>query len=259
MMPYAAIVPLTPETVAPLAGDAVEVVVTRLDLDNDAFHILAGSLCEDELARARRFHLERDRRRFIVARGRLRQMLAQRLGIQPQAVELSYGAHGKPFLAGGSATMDWRFNVSHSRDIAVFAFCRGREIGIDVEAIHRVYCADTIAQQFFSRNEVQAYLALDPRDKEAGFFNCWTRKEAFIKAIGDGLHYPLDSFDVSVSPHEPAAILRLDDAQATDGGWCLRSFSPMPGYVAALVVERCRTAANDETYLKKPACTLWIP
>ncbi len=258
-MPYSTIVPLTPETVSPLAGDAVEVVVTRLDLEPDAFEFLAASLHDDELARARRFHLERDRRRYIVARARLRQMLGQRLGIQAQCVELAYGTHGKPVLAGGSATMDWRFNVSHSRDIAVFAFCRGREIGIDVEAVHRVYCADSIAERFFSRNEVQSYTALDPRDKETGFFNCWTRKEAFVKAVGEGLQYPLDSFDVSLAPHEPAAILRIGDAEGSDGGWCLRSFSPSPGYVAAVVVERSRSAANDDTFRKKPACVLWTP
>lgn len=241
-----------------MAGDAVEVVVTRLDLEPDTFQYLAASLHDDELARARRFHLERDRSRFIVARARLRQLLGQRLGIQPQNVELAYGAHGKPVLAGGSATMDWRFNVSHSRDIAVFAFCRGREIGIDVEAVHRVYCADSIAARFFSPNEVQAYMALDPCDKETGFFNCWTRKEAFVKAVGQGLNYALDSFDVSLSPHEPAAILRIGESPG-DGGWCLRNFSPSPGYVAAVVVERCRSAANDDTFRKKPACVLWTP
>lgn len=122
--------------------------------------------------------------------------------------------------------MDWRFNVAHSRDIAVFAFCRGREVGIDVEAVHFVHDADAIAAQCFSPGEFGAYSDLAPRDKEMGFFNCWTRHEAVIKARGEGLRYPL----------------RMD-VDGDDSGWCLRSFSPVPGYVAALAIERRRAAA----------------
>ena len=250
---------LTPDKAASLAHDAVEIVMSRLDVEPAAFNALAGWLREDEWQRADRFHFERDRQRFIVARARLRQLLAARLGTEPRAVKLAYAEHGKPLLAPGSASIDWRFNVSHCRDVAVFAFCRGRDVGIDVEAIHPVTRADTVAAHFFSRNELASYLALDRGSRELGFFNCWTRKEAFIKALGDGLQYPLDNFDVSLAPAEPARILRVADIDGNDCGWCLRSFSPMPGYVAAVVIERARAAANDSTFLKKPACTLWTP
>jgi 4'-phosphopantetheinyl transferase len=254
---FSEVAPLTPEMASHLAEEAVEVVVARLDVEPDAVNALAGWLNGDERQRARRFQFEPDRQRFIVARGRLRQLLATRLDIEPQSVELSYAAHGKPVLARGSATQDWRFNVSHSGDVAVFAFCRGREVGIDVEAVHSVSCSDAVAGHFFSRNELEAYLALDAQDKELGFFHCWTRKEAFIKAVGDGLRYPLDVFDVSVSPREPARILRVGNMDGNDCGWCLRSFIPTPGYVAAIVIERSRAATNDAAFLNGPACRLW--
>ncbi len=248
---------LTAEAASQLAGDAVEIVVARLDVEPDAVNALAGWLDGDERKRARRFEFERDRQRFIVARGRLRQLLGARLDTEPQSVELSYGPHGKPVLARGSANQDWRFNVSHSRDVAVFAFCRGREVGIDIEAVHSVHGAHAVAAHFFSRNELEAYLALDEADKELGFFHCWTRKEAFIKALGDGLRYPLDSFDVSLSPREPARLLRVGNMDGNRSGWYLRSFIPTPGYVAAIVIERSRTATNDAAFLNGPACKLW--
>jgi len=248
---------LTPDKAANLANDAVEIVMAPLNVEADAFNALAAWLQDEEQRVAECLHFERDRRRFIVARARLRQILAARLGTQPRAVELAYTAHGKPVLATGSASIDLRFNVSHCKDVAVFAFCRGREVGIDVEMIEHIEGMDEVAAHFFSRNELRAYRALAEADKDAGFFNCWTRKEAFVKALVDGLHFPLDSFDVSLAPHEPARILRVADKDGADCGWCLRSFSPLPGYVAAVVVERCRAAANDDAFMNKPACTLW--
>ena len=248
---------LTPDKAANLANDAVEIVIAPLNVEADAFNALAAWLQDDEQRIAERFHFERDRRRFIVARARLRQILAARLGTQPRAVEFAYTAHGKPMLAADSAGIDLRFNVSHCKDVAVFAFCRGREVGIDVEMIERIEGIDEVAAHFFSRNELHAYRALDEADKDAGFFNCWTRKEAFVKALGEGLRFPLDSFDVSLAPREPARILRVAGQNGADCGWCLRGFSPLPGYVAAVVVERCRAAANDDAFMKKPACTLW--
>jgi 4'-phosphopantetheinyl transferase len=148
-----------------------------------------------------------------------------------------YGERGKPALARGYAGSDLRFNVSHSDDVAVYAFSSGREIGIDVEAVRVIRDADDIAARFFSRCEYESYLALDARHRPLGFFNCWTRKEAFIKALGDGLYHPLDSFDVSLAPGEPAEILRIGHIPGDHCGWRLRSFSPFPGYVGAVVIE----------------------
>jgi len=221
------------------ADAAIDVVVTRLEVKAEAVHASAALLSDAERQRASRFAFDRDRNRFIVARARLRELLAKRLGVAPESIELEYGTHGKPALARGRPGPDLRFNVSHSEDVAVYAFSRGREIGIDIEAIRVIRDADDIATRFFSRRENEAYVALDSRDRPLGFFNCWTRKEAFIKALGDGLYYPLDCFDVSLAPGEPAKILRVQDTPGDECGWCLSSFSPAPGFVAAVVSE-CR-------------------
>lgn len=183
------------------------------------------------------FAFDRDRDRFVVARARLRELLGSRLGVRPEAVELECGAHGKPALAGRFADTNLRFNVSHCDDIAGYAFSSGREVGIDVEAIRALPDADDIAARFFSRRENAAYQALEPRDRPLGFFQCWTRKEAFIKALGEGLSHPLDSFDVSLAPGEPARILRIESTPGDDRGWRLESLTPAPGFAAAVVTE----------------------
>lgn len=213
--------------------------MTRLDVASEAVPALAALLSDAERERANRFAFDRDRSRYIVARMVLRELLATRLGVRPESIELTYGVCGKPSLAQGFADSDLRFNVSHSDDIAVYAFSRGREIGIDVEAVRMIPDADDIAAQFFSDREKKDYLALDTCDKPLGFFNCWTRKEAFVKALGDGLIYPLDGFDVSLAPGEPARIIRVGRTPGNACGWRTESFSPVPGFVAAVVVE-CR-------------------
>jgi 4'-phosphopantetheinyl transferase len=231
------IAPLPIGLIPSIANDEFEVVVARLEVKPEAICVLATLLTAEERDRAHRFAFDRDRRRFIVSRARLRQLLSMRLAVRPESIELIYGKHGKPALAPPFADSGLRFNVSHSEDIAVYAFSMGREIGIDVEAVRTINDADAIAARFFSPRENEAYLALDLRDKTRGFFNCWTRKEAFIKAHGDGLSYPLDRFDVSLAPDEPAKILRVADAQGNACGWALDSFEPASGFVGAIVMQ----------------------
>jgi 4'-phosphopantetheinyl transferase len=214
---------------------AVEAVSVPLTAAPAEVAELARCLTAEELSRAGRFAFERDRRRFIVGRASLRRLLASRMGLRPESVEITYGPRGKPALGPRSPDFALRFNVSHSEDVAVYAFARGREIGIDVEAVRAIEDADAIAERFFSASENNAYRALHLRDKPLGFFNCWTRKEAFVKALGDGLSRPLDSFDVSLTPGEPARILRVDSVPGERCGWHLESFSPTPGFVAAVV------------------------
>jgi 4'-phosphopantetheinyl transferase len=209
-------------------------------------------LSVEERARAGRFVFEDDRRRYTVARAQLRRLLGERLGERPEAVELTYGAHGKPALAPRHAGSGLRFNVSHCGDVAVHAFTRGREIGVDVEAVRALPDADQIAARFFSPRENQAYQALPSSERPVGFFNCWTRKEAYIKALGEGLAHPLQRFDVSLAPGEPARLLRVDDTAGEDCGWTLHGFDPGAGFVAALVVGR-DTAAGPERVVVRPA------
>jgi 4'-phosphopantetheinyl transferase len=217
--------------------DAVEVIVTRLVAGRAAVRASAALLAGAERRRACRFAFARQRGRFIVARARLRRLLGARLGVRPEVVELVYGAHGKPALAPRFAGADLHFNVAHCDDVVVYAFATGREIGVDIESVRPVPGGDAVAARFFSRREREAYRALQPGDRPLGFFNCWTRKEAFLKALGDGLSHPLDRFDVSLAPGEPARILRVDNTPGERCGWGLKSFSPAPGFVAAVVSE----------------------
>ena len=210
----------------------LDLVVKRLDVAP-----VAASLSECERQRASRFTFERERSRFIVARATLRQLLAARLGVRPEEVELVCGAHGKPSLGPRFADSDLHFNVSHCDDLAVYAFSWGHEIGVDVEAVRWFVDAGDVAARFFSPRENAAYAALDSLERPLGFFNCWTRKEAFIKALGDGLSHPLDSFDVTLAPNEPPKILRVDNTPGEQCGWSMDSFVPMPGFVAAVVTE----------------------
>jgi 4'-phosphopantetheinyl transferase len=215
--------------------DSIEIVVATLEVGCAALGALAPMLARDERQRAARFAFDPDRRRFIVARARLRQLLAERLGAKPEAVEFTYGAHGKPALLRRSGVRDLRFNVSHCEEVAVYAFAAGREVGVDVEAVRALEDADAIAARFFSAREYAQYRDLDASDRPLAFFNCWTRKEAFVKATGDGLAHPLDGFDVSLAPGEPARLLRLEQPAEQGLRWCMESFSPAPGLVAAVV------------------------
>jgi len=211
-----------------------EVVMARLNAGPEEVRSLRARLCDAERQRAGRFRFERDRRRFIVARARLRELLAARLGVPPEALELAYGKNGKPGLTQRYADSGWRFNVAHCDDVALYAFSRDSDIGVDIEAIRAVREADGIAARFFSRHENETYAALSLRDKPLGFLNCWTRKEAVVKALGDGLSMPLDGFDVSLAPGEPAQILRIESRYGDGRGWRLHSFCPLPGFIAAL-------------------------
>lgn len=213
--------------------EGIEVVVTRLPVEADAVRTAAAVLSVAERRRADRFVLDRDRRRFIGRRAHLRQLLGKRLDVPPASVELAYGARGKPALAPRFTGSALRFNLSHCGDLAVFAFSSRTDIGIDVEAIRIVEEADGIAAASFSRRELDMYRGLPARDKHLGFLNCWTRKEAFVKAIGTGLSHPLDSFDVSMAPGEPPRILRVGNTDG-DCGWRIGSFFPAPGFVAAI-------------------------
>lgn len=221
-----------------LADDAIEIVITRLDLGSKAVRAAATLLSDAERDRASRFIFDRDRRRFIVARSRLRRLIGTHLNMPPESVELVYGERGKPALPKHSSDLDLRFNISRRDDIAVYAFSIAREIGIDVEAVRLVRGVEDIVERLFSPGEKASYHALAPRHRPLGFFNWWTRKEACVKALGAGLYQPLGSFDVSLAPDEPAQILRIENTFGDACGWLLQSFSPMPGLIGAVAVQR---------------------
>lgn len=216
-----------------------EVHVWRASLDHTPLQIeiLRRSLAADEEARAGRFHFEKDRAHFVAARGVLRDILGCYLKREPECLSFRYGSHGKPALAGYLDGEGIRFSVSHSHGMALYAVAREREVGVDLERVRPDLAVGEIAERFFSRWEVATLRALPAELQRQAFFRCWTRKEAYIKARGEGLSLPLEQFDVSLAPGKPAALLgtRPDPSEASR--WSLQELCPVHGYVAALAVE----------------------
>ena len=211
----------------------IEVVVMRESTDAGSEREAVAVLSPDERGRADRFLVPRDRHRFVARRAQLRRLLGERLGVPPAIVCLAVGAHGKPVLAPPFDQSGITFNLSHSGDLTLYGFASRTSIGVDVEAIRIVDDADRIAAFAFSQREYATYQRLSAADKTVGFLNCWTRKEAFVKAIGSGLSHPLDTFDVSLVPGEPPRLLRLGTTSG-DSGWRIHSFIPAPGFIAAV-------------------------
>ena len=223
-----------------LRTDEVHVWRATLDRHPSQEEKFLHTLAPDERMRAARFYFARDRGHFIVARGMLRAILSRYLKRAPECLSIGYGPHGKPTLAGELDGEAIHFNLSHSHGVAVYAIARGREVGIDIERIRSDVAAPEIAERFFSRQEVAMLQALLSDLQREAFFRCWTRKEAYIKARGEGLSLALDQFDVSLAPGAPASLLgtRPDPSEASR--WSLQNLDPAFGYAGALAVEgRC--------------------
>jgi 4'-phosphopantetheinyl transferase len=188
------------------------------------------------MGRARRFVFEQHRHHFIAGRGLLRLILGRYLEIEPDRLQFEYGPQGKPELTGAAASSRLTFNLSHSGGLALYAVTYSRQIGVDVEAVRQLEDMEMMAYRFFSATEHTALMTLPPEERPVGFFNCWTRKEAYIKAVGDGLMYPLHKFDVSLQPGRPAELLRVQNDPAAVSRWSLQHLEPAPGYVGALAV-----------------------
>ena len=220
-----------------LGSNAVHVWRASLDQSPSQVDRFRNTLDDDERSKADRFYFSRDRERFIVARGVLRALLGRYLGRAPEGVSFSYSPHGKPALVSESGADAIRFNLSHSHGTALYAVARGRELGVDLEFIRCDLEAEQIAERFFSHREIETLRALPRSLRKYAFFLCWTRKEAYIKARGDGLSLPLDQFDVSLIPGEPAALLSTQPDSDEALRWCLHNLTPAAGYAAAVATE----------------------
>jgi 4'-phosphopantetheinyl transferase len=212
----------------------VDVWRAAIDLPAEECRDLAGTLDDAERARASRFHFERDRRRYEAAHGRLRKLLGEYLGVAAESIALDALPGVKPCLRRDDSGL--RFNLAHSGGLALFAFARGCEVGIDVEAEREVPEMEAIADRFFSPAEAAALRALPETERKRAFFRCWTRKEAFLKTTGEGLRRALDSFDVTLGPDEEPALVRVQGDVRSDGFYLAEVEVPA-GYRAALVVE----------------------
>jgi 4'-phosphopantetheinyl transferase len=220
-----------------LADNEVHVWRAGLELPSSQVQRLRGILTDDELDRANRFSLEMDRQRFIAARGTLRFILSRYITIHPGYLRFYYNQYGKPFLAPEFSSYLLNFNLSHSGGMALYAISRNMELGVDVERVRSDFEYEEIAKRFFSVNEVAILGTIPIERKLEAFYNCWARKEAYIKAHGKGLLLPLDSFDVSFAPWEPPMLLVTKEEPQERFLWTLLDLKPGLGYVGALAVK----------------------
>jgi 4'-phosphopantetheinyl transferase len=226
--------PPPPDALALAAGD-VHVWRIALDPPAGAVAALARTLSDDEHGRAARFHFDRDRIAFTVARGALRTLAGRYLGEPPARLAFGYRERGKPYLTAPPGAL--RFNVSHSGQRALVAFARDRELGVDVELCRELSDLRSLARTAFSPAEYAALCRLAPDAQLEAFFACWSRKEAVIKATGEGVAQ-LAAFDVNLAPGEPARLLRFDGEPPDALRWSLHDLPAIPGHAAALACER---------------------
>jgi 4'-phosphopantetheinyl transferase len=208
-----------------------------LDADATTIDKLAALLSAEERQRAAAFRLARDRRRYIVCRGRLRELLAHRLGCRPADVPLSCTEAGKPFVPSSAI----RFNLAHAGALALCVIAWDVDVGCDIEWRIPRLASRQVARSLFSALELEKLAPLRGSAWLEAFFNCWTRKEAVVKGLGCGLCGPLASFDVSLLPDEPVAILRGAE------GWSLQALEPVPGLHAAIAVKASAVQLIDSS------------
>jgi 4'-phosphopantetheinyl transferase len=225
--------------------------IVHLEASEQKFEQSLAWLSPEETERAERFRFDRHRRAFVLGRAALRALLGSYLDIAPDAVRFEFGPQGKPRLAGTSSPL--QFNASNSGHLAAYAFTAGCEIGVDLEQHRAMLDLENIARRFFSPEETAELLELPASEKTAAFFRCWTRKEAFIKALGGGLSIPLDSFQVTLRPDDAARMVSLGGSSQAARGWMLHDFTPAPDYAGAIAypgllrsVETRTAASIDE-------------
>jgi 4'-phosphopantetheinyl transferase len=222
---------VAPGLAGPRPG-AVHVWSLRLDQAPDARARLESYLSLDERGRARRFMRATDRNRYACAHGLLRLVLSAYAGDRPEDVALERGPGGKPRLVGLPGP---RFNLSHADGLGLVAVSADREVGVDIEKVRDVGDVTELARTCFSPAERAALAAVPAPLRLRAFFAGWTRKEAFLKAVGAGLSLPLDSFDVALAPGAPARLLRVRGVPGGSERYTLRSVRAAPGYAAAVV------------------------
>lgn len=234
-----------------IAGEAhLWILPAELDFtETSQFH---SSLAADEKERASRFRRTSDAQRYIVRRGLLRKLLGAYLEIGPDQVTLNYTAFGKPELPANDNPGRINFNLSHSKDWILFGFTRKCEVGVDIEWIDDELNFQELAERFFAANEVRNLQSLPPQQQREAFYCGWIRKEACLKARGEGIGHGLDRIEVSLSPDQ-AEIVRIDDEPDAERSWTLRHLSPAPDYIGAIAV---RATAVKLRYFPRPSA--WV-
>ena len=226
-----------PENIVKLSEDATHIWRLSLELKSNQLDELKSFLLQDELARAEQFYFDKHRNHYIAARGQMRKILNAYLNLGKETLVFSYNDFGKPYLKNKLL----HFNLSHAHNLALFAVNLKHELGVDIEWMHRKTKILEIGERFFSTNEYSELKSLPDKFQRQGFFNCWTRKESYIKARGKGLGIPLSKFEVSLKPNDPVLLKStLHDPEAVNN-WTLYAFDPHPEYAAALTINTSHT------------------
>ncbi len=220
-----------------LSNKDIHVWRADLNLLPEQIEALATILSPDESDRARRFHFEKDRNRFIAARGILRLLLATYLNLSPSQLEFAYGDRGKPSLSVDTPG-NLSFNLSHSQGLALYAITRTSFIGIDIEYLRPLSDALQLAKRFFSPREYQAIAQLSPPEQQRAFFRAWTAKEAYLKATGSGLSGGLEKVEISTQSEDAFKLLSIDGDGRLASFWSLYSVKIHPDYLAALAIQK---------------------
>lgn len=230
-----------PETIT-LSHGEVHVWMTSIDRRRSEMDNLHQTITDDEKARAECFRFDTHRQRYIVGRATLRAILSRYVGIPPNRLRFQYNSYGKPMLVerkdrGVLPTGTLNFNLSHSNRLVLYAVTQGREIGVDIEYIRDNLDVLRIAKRYFSTQEFSEIASLPQTRQIKTFFDCWTRKEAFIKAKGEGFSLPTDQFNVSITPENTVAWLHTATDQHDTSSWSIQALTPASGYAAALAVQ----------------------
>ena len=233
----------------PLGRNEVVVVEVGLEIAEAVCQPLHSILDEDERTRAARFLFHEHRRRYLAAHAALRLVLAHYLDEDPRTLRFERGAHGKPRLARQLAG-DYEINLSHSAGRALIAVARAREVGIDIEVHRSNVDIHALAQYVLSPAEQCAFAAVPAADRRAAFFRAWARKESFVKAIGEGLACPLESFDISLDEQIDSALLECRHMPAGAARWTTIPLDVGAGAAAALT-------ARGPLCLQRRAAFVW--
>jgi 4'-phosphopantetheinyl transferase len=220
-----------------LARDEVHVWFTRIRWPSIRIQEIARHLSTAEREKVERFHFQMDAERHVVGRALARMLLGHLLGVTPRDLHFRYNSFGKPLLRQSQNERRIAFNISHSGKLVLIALAADREIGVDVEQIDEKTEIDAVAGRFFSDQEQADLARLPPDRRRHAFFCCWSRKEAFVKATGEGLSLKLDQFDVSLRPGEPEVQLTMRPDPAEAGRWAIRHLDIDPAHAAAVAAE----------------------
>jgi len=216
-----------------LAPNQIHIWRMFLNQPTEKTQQLSQILSPEENNKANRFYFEKDRHKFILSRGTLRTILSQYLNFPPQNLKFTYSKQGKPTLLTETPIY---FNLSHSHEITLYAITLNREIGIDLEFLRPITEAENIVKNYFSNKESALFNTISSDQKPEAFFNAWTRKEAYLKATGQGLSQPLKEVEVNFTPGEPAKLLSIKGDTQKASEWTLKHLIPHPNYIACVAI-----------------------